>query len=126
MKIGLLTRNAKAWCSAQLVKAIQDRGLEPFCFGFKDIIARVAYKIKVGINDFDAVNALKAIIVRPIGRGSLDEIIYRLDLLHRMERLGVPVINSPLSIEKAVDKFYALTLLEEKNISVPPKLSAIL
>lgn len=120
MKIGLLTRNAEAWCSTQLVKAIRSRGLEPICFRFPDLVARIACDPKVTIDDgFDALDSLRAIIVRPIGRGSLDEIIFRLDLLHRMERGGVPIINSPSSIEKAVDKYYALTILEENNLPVP-------
>jgi RimK family alpha-L-glutamate ligase len=62
---------------------------------------------------------LNALIVRPIGRGSLDEIIFRLDFLHRLEGLGLPIINSPSSIEKAVDKYRALTLLEEAGVPVP-------
>jgi ribosomal protein S6--L-glutamate ligase/tetrahydromethanopterin:alpha-L-glutamate ligase len=36
-----------------------------------------------------------------------------------MERLGLIILNSPSSIEIAVDKYYALTLLEENGILVP-------
>jgi len=120
MKMGLLTRNAKAWCSTQLVKAIKRRGLDPVCFSFPDLVARISCEPQVTLDkDVDVLNALKALVVRPIGRGSLDEIIYRLDLLRRMERGGLPIINSPSSIEKAVDKYYALTLLEENDLPVP-------
>lgn len=120
MKIGLLTRNSKAWCSTQLVQAIKRRGLEPVCFRFPDLVARIACEPHITFDKgFDVLNALKALVVRPIGRGSLDEIVYRLDLLRRMERGGVPIINSPSSIEKAVDKYYALTLLEENDLPVP-------
>jgi RimK family alpha-L-glutamate ligase len=120
MKMGLLTRNAKAWCSTQLVKAMKRRGLEPVCFSFPDLVARISCEPQVTLDkDVDVLNALKALVVRPIGRGSLDEIIYRLDLLRRMERGGLPIINSPASIEKAVDKYYALTLLEENDLPVP-------
>jgi ribosomal protein S6--L-glutamate ligase/tetrahydromethanopterin:alpha-L-glutamate ligase len=120
MKIGLLTRNPNAWCSSRIIDALKTRGVDPINFSFSDITARVARRpeitIKRGIN---AVKDLMAVIVRPIGRGSLDEIIFRLDYLHRIERLGLPVINSPSSIEKAVDKYYALSLLEENGLKVP-------
>ena len=36
-----------------------------------------------------------------------------------MERLGTIIINPPKSIEKSVDKFFSLTLLEEAGIPVP-------
>ncbi len=120
MKIGLLTRNPRAWCSSKLVDAIKERGIEPVPFRFHDISARVACKPIISIKRrIDALEDLKAVIVRPIGRGSLDEILFRMNYLRRMERLGLLVINSPSSIEIAVDKYYALTLLEENGLKVP-------
>ncbi len=125
MKIGLLTRNSKAWCSTQLVDAIKRRGLEPVCFRFSDLAARISCGPSVTIDaDLDVLNALRAIIVRLIGRGSIDEIIFRLDLLQRIERGGVPIINSPSAIEKAVDKYYALSLLAENGLPVPKTIVA--
>jgi ribosomal protein S6--L-glutamate ligase/tetrahydromethanopterin:alpha-L-glutamate ligase len=62
---------------------------------------------------------LAALIVRPIGSGSLDEIILRIDILHRIERLGLEIFNSPSSIERAVDKYHALCILEERGYPVP-------
>lgn len=93
--------------------------MEAVCFWFSDILARAAFKPEIEIKDGVRLQDLTAVIVRPIGRGSLDEIIFSLDLLHRIERLGTRVVNSPSAIEKAVDKYYALTLLEEGGIRVP-------
>jgi len=73
----------------------------------------------VSADGVDVLRDLNAIIVRPIGRGSLEEIIFRMDLLHRLERLGACIINPPSAIERAVDKFYALSLLEEAGLPVP-------
>lgn len=123
MKIGLLTRDPSAWCSTQLRRAIRERGLEPVVFGFTDMVARVASDPKVTAwsreGGIDLVAEVPAVIVRPIGRGSLDETIFRLDMLHRLERLGVKVFNPSSAIERAVDKYYALTLLEEAGVPVP-------
>ena len=49
----------------------------------------------------------------------MDEVIFQMDMLHKLYRMGLPVINHPSAIEKAVDKYYALTLLCEKGIPVP-------
>lgn len=67
----------------------------------------------------DVLREVKALIVRPIGRGSLEEIIFRMDLLHRLGRLGLYILNPPSAIERAVDKYYTLSLLEEAGLPVP-------
>jgi RimK family alpha-L-glutamate ligase len=93
--------------------------IEPFFFRFPQITAKVNGYPKACVSGLDIVKELPAIIIRPIGRGSLEEIIFRLDFLNRLERLGVFMLNSPKAIEKSVDKFYSLTLLEEAGIPVP-------
>ena len=119
MKIGILTRNENAWCSTQLKDSLIRRGATPLCFRFQDLVARVGFKPEFSIDKTDVLAALKAIIVRPIGRGSLEEIIFRMDLLHRLQRLGMYILNSPSAIERSVDKYYALSLLEERGLPVP-------
>jgi len=83
------------------------------------MLARVGFRPEVSVGETNLLKELKAVIVRPIGRGSLEETIFRLDLLHRIERLGVYVTNPPSAIERSVDKYYALTLLEEAGLPVP-------
>ena len=119
MKFGLVTRNERSWCSAQLLKAMSRTGVESLCLRLPRLVARVGYSPAASINDIDILKELSALIIRPIGRGSLEEIIFRMDLLYRLERLGMLVINPPKSIERAVDKYYALTLLEEHGLPVP-------
>ena len=119
MKIGVITRNADGWCSTQLREAMTKLGITPLCFNFRQFIARVGIKPEASINETNVFSELSALIIRPIGRGSLEEIIFRMDLLHRLQRLGMVVINPPLSIERSVDKFQTLALLEEHGLPVP-------
>ena len=120
LKIGLLTRNRDAWPSTQLRRALVQHSVQPVCFTFSDITANLGSIPAISIQeDIDALKELNALIVRPIGRGSLDEIIFRLDFLHRLERGGLFIVNQPSSIEKSVDKYYALSLLSENGIRVP-------
>jgi RimK family alpha-L-glutamate ligase len=58
-------------------------------------------------------------MIRPIGRGSLEEIVFRMDMLYRLQRLGFYVINPPEAIEHCVDKYDILAILEENGIPVP-------
>jgi RimK family alpha-L-glutamate ligase len=119
LKMGIMTRNEDGWCSTQLREAMERRNLTPVCFSYRQLVARVKYKPDASVGKTDLLQDLSALITRPIGRGSLEEIIFRMDLLHRLERLGMLIINPPVSIERSVDKYYALALLEEHGLPVP-------
>ncbi|CAB1274263.1 RimK family alpha-L-glutamate ligase [Candidatus Nitrosacidococcus tergens] len=60
-----------------------------------------------------------AVIVRGIASGSLEQISFRLDILHMLEKLGIPIFNSPSAIERTVDKARTSLLLHHKGISTP-------
>ena len=60
-----------------------------------------------------------AVLARIIPSGSLEQIIYRVDALHRLEDRGVRVLNSPRAIERTVDKFWTSALLEQCGLPTP-------
>jgi RimK family alpha-L-glutamate ligase len=119
VKVGILTRNQDAWCSSRLLRAFRKRQADPVAISFSDLAARICMTPQVSARELDLIGDLSALLVRPIGRGSLDEVIFQMDMLHKLLRTGLPVINQPPAIEKAVDKYYALTILNEKGIPVP-------
>lgn len=119
MKIGLATRTQRNWTSNELIEAMKKRDVEPLCIQLPSLTARVGHSPIASTSGTDILKELSALIVRPIGRGSLEEILFRMDLLYRLERKGLYIVNPPKSIERAVDKYYALSLLEEANIPVP-------
>jgi len=51
--------------------------------------------------------------------GGLEQVVFRMDALHRLSALGVPVWNPPRAVEAAVDKYLTLSLLERRGIPVP-------
>jgi RimK family alpha-L-glutamate ligase len=59
------------------------------------------------------------VLARIIPSGSLEQIIFRVDALHRLEDRGIRVVNSPRAIERTVDKFWTSTLLEQCGIPTP-------
>lgn len=62
---------------------------------------------------------LDALLVRSLPGGSLEQVIYRVDVLHRLEKLGLKVINRAAVLEKTVDKFYTSALLADAGLPVP-------
>lgn len=60
-----------------------------------------------------------AVLTRIIPSGSLEQIVFRLDALHRLEERGVRVMNSARAIERTVDKFWTSSLLEQCGLPTP-------
>jgi RimK family alpha-L-glutamate ligase len=77
----------------------------------------------VGRIDGDvAVRSLEgcdAVIVRGLPRGSLEQVIFRVDALHALVARGVTVVNSPRAIERSIDKFLASALLARAAVPTP-------
>jgi RimK family alpha-L-glutamate ligase len=60
-----------------------------------------------------------AVIVRGIPRGSLEQVIFRVDALHALVERGVACVNGPRTIERTVDKFLASALLAHAGVPTP-------
>jgi RimK family alpha-L-glutamate ligase len=77
----------------------------------------------VGRIDGDvAVRSLEgcdAVIVRGIPRGSLEQVIFRVDVLHALVERGVTCVNGPRAIERSIDKFLASALLARAGMPTP-------
>lgn len=119
MRIGIITWKEAGWCSTQLREAMERKNIQPIIFSFRQLLARVKHKPHASLGKLGVLENLNALLIRSIGRGSLEEIIFRMDLLHRFEHFEMLVINPPSSIERSVDKYYSLSLLEDKEIPVP-------
>jgi ribosomal protein S6--L-glutamate ligase len=52
--------------------------------------------------------------------GSLEQVVFRMDVLHRLQGRGIRVLNPPAAIETCVDKYLASARLEAAGLRVPP------
>jgi ribosomal protein S6--L-glutamate ligase len=52
--------------------------------------------------------------------GSLEQVVFRMDVLHRLQSRGIAVLNPPAAIETCVDKYLASARLEAAGLRVPP------
>ena len=60
------------------------------------------------------------VFVRGVPAGSLENVVFYLDILHGLERLGVHVYNNAAMIERSVDKAMTSFLLKKAAIATPP------
>jgi len=109
----------EAWSSTQLREELTKRGISYECFTFPKLVAQLGYKPYFKVNNMRLVEELDALVIRPIGRGSLEELVFRMDMLYKLERQGFLVINPAEAIEHCVDKYDILAILEDNGIPVP-------
>jgi RimK family alpha-L-glutamate ligase len=138
MKVAILGSRS-GWHEARLAHALRERGAETVVAPITALAAAVATPTATpaavaGPDTGDTtagadgprlaaggvrLDDCPVVIVRAIPAGSLEQIIFRVDALHRLARLGVAVINSPRCIERTVDKYFTSTLLEDAGLPTP-------
>lgn len=67
----------------------------------------------------DALAGFDGVIVRTMPPGSLEQVVFRMDVLHRLEARGVRVLNPARALEICVDKYLASAKLEAAGLLVP-------
>ena len=60
-----------------------------------------------------------AVFVRGVPGGSLEQVIFRLNILHALSEMGIVVYNNPRGIERTVDKAMTSFLLKQAGIPTP-------
>ena len=117
MNVAILSSH-RGWHATDLVRALTERGHEGHVLPIDSLTARVGDQPRFEIEG-TSLDSLDAIFLRTIPRGSLEQIIFRIDALHRIERRGVQVVNPARVIERTVDKLYTSSLLEEAGLRTP-------
>lgn len=115
MHIALLS-GGSGWHVRDLQRAASELGHATEVLDFRKLSARVSAGPEP-LEEFDAV------IVRTMPPGSLEQVVFRMDLLHRLQDRGVKVINSPRALEICIDKFLATSRLEAAGLPVPPTIA---
>lgn len=117
MKVGIIGKPG-SWYVTTLQKAFDRCGLRVPCFPVTQLTARLGSTPRLSVGG-DSLDSFDTLLVRAIPGGSLEQVIYRMDALHRLENAGVRVVNPPLAIERSVDKYYTLTLMEDAGLPTP-------
>jgi RimK family alpha-L-glutamate ligase len=106
------------WHTRELERAAAEREHQLTVLPYERLVARIgpAPGLRSRNTELDSADV---VLARIIPSGSLEQIIFRVDALHRLEDRGTRVVNSPRAIERTVDKFWTSTLLEQCGISTP-------
>jgi RimK family alpha-L-glutamate ligase len=113
----------QGWHTDELRRAVLERGHTALVLPYEGLIARLGMPASSAApalaSDGERLDDVGAVLARIIPNGSLEQIIYRVDVLHWLEERGIPVMNSARAIERTVDKFYTSALLERAGLATP-------
>ncbi len=111
-----------SWHSRGLIAALTDRG--------HDVLAIPPTRLRSIVDsggdshvlgpDGEVLRSLDLLIVRGLPRGSLEQVIFRMDALHVLAEQGVRCVNSPRAIERTIDKSWASAVLALAGVPTPP------
>ena len=138
MKIGILASEG-SWYYRDLERAALARGHACVRLDFERLVARVGdgdfglpicdFRLEEKDADSEPSSNPKSkiqnpkspslLLVRTMPPGSLEQVVFRMDVLGRLEAAGTRVVNSPKSLECAVDKYLTTARLQAVGLPVP-------
>jgi len=118
LKIGIVASDRQEWHVQRLLGELERRGIEAYLLPATRFKSGVGLETKVSVRGYP-LDDYDAVIVRRVPGGTAERVFYRMDVLHRLEDLGVYVINPADAIEVAVDKYYTSARLEDAGILTP-------
>jgi RimK family alpha-L-glutamate ligase len=114
-----------SWHTRRLLAELAARGHEAVAVAATRLQSEVDERGQAQIVGPDGVRlgALDLVLVRGLPRGSLEQVIFRIDALHVLSEQGVRCVNSPRAIERAVDKSWSGAVLAMSGVPTPPTIA---
>lgn len=114
-----------SWYFRDLARAAEEVGRQLVAVPFESLNSsldplkrRDHGNLDVRTGEFD-LTEFDAVIVRTMPPGSLEQVVFRMNALARLELQGVAIVNSPRSLEAAVDKYLTTALLDQAGLVTP-------
>ena len=121
-RVVILTDNP-GWHGARLREAFESRAVEVGYASLRDCRFDLD-KSRESVNPGVVIPGLDGrlpdgVFVRGVPGGTLEQVVLRLDVLHALRLLGVPVYNDGRAIERTVDKAMTSFVLARAGIATP-------
>jgi len=106
------------WHARRIERALTARGHECAFAPVTRMVGRIDGRLSVSGQEV-ALQRCDVVLVRGIPRGSLEQVVFRVDALHALAAAGVRAVNGAHAIERTVDKFLASALLAGAGLPTP-------
>ena len=100
-KVAIITDDP-GWHGEQLKSSLNNYGLESSYLSLTNCSLQITGENStIKLPDFDTLPL--GVFVRGVPGGTLEQVIFRLNILHTLNNYGIVVYNSPKAIERTVD-----------------------
>src|SRR4051812_9135949 len=110
MKIALLSSGG-GWHVRDLQRAAAHLGHGADAVDFR--------RVQAALPSGTSLSGYDAAVVRTMPPGSLEQVVFRMDVLHRLEAEGRRVLNPPRALEICIDKYLASARLDAAGLPTP-------
>lgn len=119
LQVAIVTDD-RGWHGARLRQAFRDRRVDVRLVSLRHCrIDLTRGRHGIGIPGFER-RLPDGVFVRGVPGGTLEQIVLRLDVLHALRELGVPVYNDARTVERTVDKGMTSFLQHAAGLATPP------
>ena len=114
----VILASREGWHTQELTRALGARGHTWALVPYEGLTASLGGRpgLRSGAAELDPADV---VLPRIVPAGSLEQIVFRMDALHRLAERGVRVVNTARAIERTVDKFWTSALLEQCGLPTP-------
>jgi RimK family alpha-L-glutamate ligase len=120
LRVGVLGATG-SWHTRRLLDGLDARGHETLAIPATRLQSEVDEHgdVHVVAPEGVVVDELDLLLVRGLPRGSLEQVIFRVDALHVLAAGGVRCVNGPRAIERTIDKSWASAVLAGAGLPTP-------
>ncbi|MGE3808982.1 MAG: RimK family alpha-L-glutamate ligase [Gemmataceae bacterium] len=118
MRLAILS-SGNGWHVRDLLRAAADLRIDAMPVDFRKLAASVAGGTGNPATALEDLAGYEGVLVRTMPPGSLEQVVLRMNVLHRLEARGVRVLNPPASLETCIDKYLSIARLEAAGLPVP-------
>lgn len=119
MTTTLILTEKEGWHFRELKKALEKYNHKVISSCLSKMSIKLSNKEQVVFINDKPLEKITNVIVRFVPGGSLEEIVFYLDILKLFEKQNINVVNQAEKIESTVDKLYTSLLLSQNNIKTP-------
>ena len=116
----LVLGGGEGWHAGQLREAARVNGCEIYFVTYESLSASIGPHSTRLLSEAGDLRSFDAVLTRTMPAGSLEQVTFRLAILHDYADANLPIVNPPRALEIAIDKYATLSHVAKLGFQVPP------